>query len=551
MNAVNMLLHAKNQRHTLSRLFGCSWPVLSVLSLYWASIAVMSATAIQHSDGRFVYPLDDTYIHMSISRTFSETGVWGISPDGFSSSTSAPLWTLILAFAYRLFGVSTLTPLILNIAVGTLLIICIYRILRRHSGAVLAFLYLFFVVAVIPLPAMTMLGMEHVLQILLIVLFVDCGIRTVLETKYDFRTRMSLLVLAPLVSTIRYESIFIIGVLLLIFLLRRRYSFALLLGSLATLPLVLYALLSVSHGWLPLPHSVLIKGARPFHRTDNFVEAIGLRFFKQAMANPHMLTLALLGLMGYWIFRSRGRSDNKNALTATVFIYTICLHLQFAQTGWLYRYEAYIVALGLVTAFPLVTWLLQKTKTVHLFRSNRIQTTLFSAITLALLITPFVGRAVKSFIDTPRAMNDRYFEHIKPAEFLACYYGNSTVVVNDIGAISYYSSCRTLDVCGIGNVEPVLRKIKKRDYTKKDVFEWAEREGAEIAVVQIACMQSLIPEKWILVASWNFPRNVVFGDKRICFFAMNANAATILARNITEFVREIPEDITIKFNTAL
>src|SRR5436190_4681669 len=45
------------------------------------------ALCLQNTGGHFVYPLDDTYIHLTMARTLAWEGVWGINPaDGFASA---------------------------------------------------------------------------------------------------------------------------------------------------------------------------------------------------------------------------------------------------------------------------------------------------------------------------------------------------------------------------------------------------------------------------------------------------------------------------------
>ena len=52
--------------------------------------------------GRYIYPLDDAYIHLSMARNFAEFQTWGITQYEFSSTTSSPLFTFLLALIIKI-----------------------------------------------------------------------------------------------------------------------------------------------------------------------------------------------------------------------------------------------------------------------------------------------------------------------------------------------------------------------------------------------------------------------------------------------------------------
>ena len=71
------------------------------------------------NDGHIIYALDDAYIHMAIAKNFSQKGVWGVTDEGFSSSSSSLLYTLLLSLIF-LFGPNEIAPLIINLVAATL-----------------------------------------------------------------------------------------------------------------------------------------------------------------------------------------------------------------------------------------------------------------------------------------------------------------------------------------------------------------------------------------------------------------------------------------------
>ncbi len=69
-----------------------------VLYLFTISVVFIFITLnINNNQGFFCYPLDDTYIHMAIAKTFSKYHIWGVTKYEFVSATSSPLYTFLLS----------------------------------------------------------------------------------------------------------------------------------------------------------------------------------------------------------------------------------------------------------------------------------------------------------------------------------------------------------------------------------------------------------------------------------------------------------------------
>jgi hypothetical protein len=86
-------------------------PFLIAAAIYCAITLTLLIASYRQAEGHFIYALDDTYIGMMIAKNLAMHGVWGVSPYEFSSSTSTPLFVLLLSVVYRVFGVSEVAPL--------------------------------------------------------------------------------------------------------------------------------------------------------------------------------------------------------------------------------------------------------------------------------------------------------------------------------------------------------------------------------------------------------------------------------------------------------
>ena len=190
------------------------WPLGIAIGMLWLTIGVCLIISIRQNQGHLVYVLDDPYIHMAIAKNFTQHGVWGITKYGFSSSSSSLLWTLLLSFAYFLFGVNEVTPFVLNIIFGTILVIWIYFFMRKYiSNAFFIFVVLSSIIFFTPLPALVFTGQEHTLHIFLTVAFVYLSARLLSRDRINSSEFIYLLILAALVIMIRYEGLFLVFVI--------------------------------------------------------------------------------------------------------------------------------------------------------------------------------------------------------------------------------------------------------------------------------------------------------------------------------------------------
>src|SRR4051794_10962657 len=90
-------------------------PLFLALAVLWIALAALLAQTLPRTGGHLVYALDDPYIHMAIAKNLAFHGVWGVSADAFSSASSSPLWTLLLAGLFKVFGNHPGIPLVLNL----------------------------------------------------------------------------------------------------------------------------------------------------------------------------------------------------------------------------------------------------------------------------------------------------------------------------------------------------------------------------------------------------------------------------------------------------
>ena len=521
------------------------YSLIITLGVLWTTVAMLVFVSIRNNQGYFVYALDDPYIHMSIAKTFSQHAVWGVNKYHFASATSSPLWTLLISLIYFLFGANELSPFILNMGFATLLILGIYILLRKHtSNTLLTLIILLSIVFFTPLPPLMFTGQEHTMHTLITILFVYLSAKILSDERPALIRYFLLLVLGLLLALTRYESLLLILVVCFLFVLRRRFLHSMFLGGICFLPIAIYGGISIANGWYFLPNPVLLKGNLPNPSSLSSIVAFFFYGCQLLVMNSHILSL-LIGTLIIFVFHyaKHGRAWNDVTIMIAVYIAITLLHVQFARTGWFYRYEAYLMALGiLIIGISLHEYLPDKLQ----FEINRNQMPKYTALALlvSLVILPFAQRGFESLKQTPQATTNIYEHQYQMGLFLRSFYQGEAVAANDIGAINYLADINCLDLVGLASME-VARAKKEGHYDVPQRRKLAKLKKTKIAIVDdsLADYFGGLPSEWLKVGEWRIPNNVVCADDTISFYAVDAKEADRLVKHLEAFSSVLPKDV--------
>jgi hypothetical protein len=536
-------------------------------SFLFAAYAVWAAAALvfiflilRETGGRFVYNLDDAYIHLAIAKHIVQNGVWGVTPYGFSSSSSSILWPLLLAGAFRLLGVREIVPFLFSLAASAVLIAILYRQwTTRGNSRAWAFGMLIAWMLVLPLGPILFNGMETMLQALASVVFCAAAVSHLSAGKSG--NPAALCALAAFTAAVRYEGCFIAAAVCLLLFLRGRMREALLVGLSAALPVVLYGLYYVGQGWSFLPNSLLIKHsgvdwsdpvslwgmiARPF-RTVFDVDRFHLPVWQSLAV---LLPVMLLG---------RARGDSKTAfwdarvLPAALFLLVALMHSMWITVESFYRYEAYLNALGIwavgCAGAPAVDW------TGLRRHAGAAVAGLCAAVVLAVPVWPHASQALWK---TPVASRNIWQQQYQMGLFLREYYPRGIVAANDIGAIDYLAEIRLVDLFGLASRRVLQAKLEGRwESGLADALETITvSEDARVAVIydnwfgyNPATGGADVPAQWIRVADWTIPGNVVCGGATVTWYALLPEEAPGLRSALEEFAGRMPAGVTVRYYT--
>lgn len=453
------------------------------------------------------YALDDPYIHMSIARHWLEDGVWGIG-SGPAAATSSPLWTVLIAMGFRLFGAWDLWPYLLQLPWVVALGVAVDRWMpeslseNRRAGTACALLLC------LGLPALLLSSMEHILHVA-VALFL------VVETARHVDGPASLgriALLSAIAIATRYESVFLLVGTGLVLVHHRRWG-ALAAGhGLAGGVAILIGVWNATVGVGPLPNSVVAKSA--------FIQEEGLGALLAAVSNipAHVGSheTALLGAVVALVLSAAlcgARSDDTLVRVGVVALtVTAVLHICFAQLGWLFRYEAWLIALGLVVTTRAVILQPPPSPVVR------------TLVAMAGMLV--VVRLIWSTSSSLGALEDIRKQHLAMARVLDASFSEQVVVANDVGAISFYADIEVMDLVGLGDNE-ILEHRRKGTWGAPFLAAEATERKATIAVLYEDWFGANIPESWTPVADWNSGEVVIAGSPRVSWYAIGADPETV------------------------
>lgn len=507
------------------------------LILACALVVLVSVTLIQvlliykANDRHFVYPLDDTYIHLSIARNIADNGTWGINKYEFESASSSLLYPILLALYYKYISPTDLSPLAINIVFAIVILGLMYGIVLRYNLSMTYSIALYAcVIFLTPLPVMIIIGMEHTLQIAIDLAYIIISFYILSRNgKHNIVELLIFAILSIMVSAIRYEGIFLIFLIAICFIMRRQYGNAFVGLVLGLLPVIIFGFYSLCHDGYFLPNSLLLKGNSPklsFYGNFMFIH----NWWRKLYISPHLLSIIVVLAFSLFMRNDRRVLDDVFSSIIILLIGLILIHTMLAGVGWFFRYDAYLVALGVLTGLVAISDIrpdLTKIKKMGL------------VIILLAIALPLVYRSVDSFFRLAQASRNIYDQQFKMAEFINKYYSTEAVAINDIGAVSYFVNGNILDMYGLASKEVVGLKIHRK-YTKYDIFRMIQSRNINIAIIYDRWFIGLIPDEWIKIGEWTLKDNVVCADPTVSLYACNRAEARKLGDYLVEFNKLVP-----------
>jgi len=580
------------------------WPLPACVGALWAALIIVLVISLGRNEGHFSYALDDAFIHMAIAKNIMRHGVWGVTPYEFASASSSYLWTLLLSFVYLVSGVRDLTPFILNALFGTLLVGAGYYVLKAYRLPPW-YLAIVLITAVFAMPLVPLIfsGMEHVLHALLVVLFAGLASRELARETAPppMRALRWLYLLVPFVVLARFESLALVAAVVMLFLLRRRWRDALIIAALAALVVIVPGLISMKYAVVSLPNSldhrrlflpVSVMAKLQVPLIPHSAEEMAILFKHGVMQVVSVSYLGLALLLGVFIMIGRAvkgaRFWEERQLLLILALVAVLFHAVYGRVGWLMRYEAYVVVLSvfalLAGAYDLFAVPREEWTRLTVARRRVLAATWGVAVILGVAcvlpitlphpempdyqyrtLTEKDRQQYREYVYQMYGMANLYYrvviahrniavqttniyqQQVQMGRFLHQYYDAESVVANDIGAITYYTKIRLLDLEGLGSMQFLPYRLAAGQFTPEHIRLFADRTNARIAVVYDTWYRN--PQKlnvlpnWVAVGQWTIPDNRICGGDTVTFYAVDPTEAPALAANLREFNSSLPRGV--------
>ncbi|SHM37250.1 hypothetical protein [Chryseobacterium polytrichastri] len=508
------------------------------LGLFLGLCFVYITAMLSKTECFFTYTLDDAYIHLAMAKNFALHGIWGMTQYAFSSSSSSPIFTFLLGAIIYTFGDNELIPLVFNIFCSVFVIYFLNKYYSQYfnksKNIVFAVLFtLFFAV----LHLQIMEGMEHVLQVLIIVINIYCfqklmnsGDRNLSNTFWFYFT-------IALMGLIRFESMFYFVSLAFTLMLIRNLKEALLTLVFGFAPILVFGYFNYQEVGYFFPNSVVVKGTQ-FDLTGNYFSQIKFLLFDKIFFNVTFYKVGLFPLIITFIFIFRDyrkklsfRDLVSNNLLLIVWTSTLILHSLFGNFRGFFRYEAYVLTAFAMVLIPRLKGFFESP--VEAFRKDKIMGVLIFCNTLL-----FIYKLGFAHLMIVNGSTNMYEQQVQSARFLKKYYNNSKVVANDIGAVCYFTDIHLFDIAGLGSKEMIPFNEKGKSFDDKFetfLIKYTLENDYELAIVYEEWFAGHVPKDWGKVAVLKINNNTNAAIDHVTIYSINPKIHKELKENVKKF----------------
>ena len=430
------------------------WLLLSLFLMALVLLFYAVQTELNLTEGQLGAPLDDAWIHFQFARNLSHGNGFSYNPGEPTPGSTAPLWTLLLA-GIGLFTTDFLVPSLVLSAVFFLLAVgltygFVFELTASRWVSWLAALGVIFAGRLL---WAGLAGMETTafaaMSLLAVWLYTRQGLRPLPVLLFGLAGQLRpeghalfALAVADTLWTAVYQQRQTVGTVIKLILK------AGLVYSLIAAPYTIFSLMTTGH---PLPNTFYAKvGSEHFFSWRTLRETVRLHW----LDNPVSLILLPLGLKPLW---------RRSRLT---FIWLLGLPLLTAvivDFVWHHgRYTMPLIPFQMIAAAIGIHWLSDKVRHKYLFvvKSRLVQLSLLGLVTLVFVVggawrvphwARMLGNNSREILEIDVALGHWLAENT-PADTL--------IAVDDIGAITYLSQRRIVDMNGLVSPEmwPALRQ---------------------------------------------------------------------------------------------
>ncbi|NOS84777.1 MAG: hypothetical protein HOP31_06530 [Ignavibacteria bacterium] len=520
--------------------------IIAAYAVYVFFAAAILIASIQINDGHFVYALDDTYIHMSIADNLTTSGNFATNKIHFASASSSPMWVLIISSVYLAAGKNLMTPFIVNFLFQLLSITVLNFAIKKSGVTKYTLLYMLALILITPFPAVLFAGMEHSVQIFFTLVFVFFSLNLVSSgkklTKFDLPV---ILISSFFFGGIRYEDLILVFIVCMLLFLSGRRLFSLGVLTSGALPMLAYGLFSTSHGGMFFPNTLLLKSSLPALNAEGIV-----RFISKAFSNitePHILVMLAVLTLLYMINFNKGLKfrDIKQLLlfvTAISLIINMCI-IEYNHNGSFYRYEAYLIALGILAVSLSIHGITNNIKNYFsAINSKFVKASVF--LLMFVVLSPLFVRMLTA-AGILHASMEYYKQQYQMAQFCKSYAGDMTIALNDIGMVNYYTENKIFDLLGLADIDVAKHRLNGT-YNTSVIESLGKKENVKLVMCYGDWFDEYggLPASWKKIAGWTMTdRNLYLGNSTVDIYVTDPADENYIREKLIEYSGRLPKSV--------
>lgn len=135
-------------------------------------------------------------------------------------------------------------------------------------------------------------------------------------------------------------------------------------------------------------------------------------------------------------------------------------------------------------------------------------------------------------------------QQICMSKFIGKYYNNSNIIINFVGAISYYTKAKYIDLYGLASPHILNYKFKTNDKKFKNLPYLIEKEAKETKERLICIYENSFKK---IPASWQIENIVACGKGTVYFFGINKQQYSDIILNFKAFQNKLNPTIKVKY----
>jgi hypothetical protein len=227
-----------------------------------------------------------------------------------------------------------------------------------------------------------------------------------------------------------------------------------------------------------------------------------------------------------------------------VLVPTVLLQVQFGDVTSFFRYESWLVAIGLTGLAGGVAAFLRDSSGV-LRRGPAGARAIAVTGVMAALLALLGLRAYRAAVWAPLASRTIYEQQYQMARFVHDYARGCGVALNDIGAVAFFGDAEVVDLAGLACL-PVARATLARRADSRWLASYCAARGAWVAIVYEPWLgrRGGVPPGWRAVTRWIVRDNYAAGGDTVTVFSTEPRYDASVRAAVRAFEPGMPERVT-------